>query len=106
MYMVVNCGEMDNYSLFKWSDEELQSVIALFTRINEQNTRCAPTLYIYQCRQEDIIPLEEVENQSWFEDHGCSIDKLDIFKLDQQAYTWRDQWRSIYDFPRVWPYRF
>lgn len=106
LYMVVNCGEMDNYSLFMWSEEELQSVIALFARINEQSPRYAPTLYIYKCKEEDIIPLEEVKDQSWFKDRHCSIDDLDIFKLDKQAYTWRDEWRSIYDFPRVWPYRF
>lgn len=103
LYMVVNCGEMDNYSLFEWTEEELQSMIALFTRINKQKTHYAPVLYIYQCRKEDIIPLEEVKNQDWFED---SINELDVFNLDERAYTWKHKWRSIYDFPRVWPYRF
>lgn len=101
MYMVVNSGEMENYSLFEWTNEELQSVVTLFVRINEQNIRYAPTLYIYECREEYIIPLEEVEKQSWFEDGGYSVDELDIFKLDEQAYTWKDRWRSIYDFPRI-----
>lgn len=106
LYMVVNCGEMANYSLFKWSVEELQSAITLFARINEQDVHCAPVLYIYRCKEQDIIPVEEIQNQDWYQNGGYSINELDVFKLDKQAYTWKDEWFSIYDCPRIWPYKF
>lgn len=106
LYMVVNAGEMDNLSLFTWSEKELQSVISLFTRVNEQHISYAPILHIYACKEEDIIPLEEVAQQSWYEDGDYSNNDLEIFKLDGQSYTWKDRWRSIYDFKRVFPDRF
>lgn len=106
LYMVVNGGEIDNYSLFMWSEEELQSVIKLFTRINESDNNYAPKLYIYKDVEDKIIPLEEVEHQEWFKNGGYSIKDLDIFKLDTQSYTWGDQWYSIFDLTQLWPYRF
>lgn len=106
MYMVANCAEEDNLSLFMWSEEELQSMTALFTRMSEQDKGYAPMLYIYQCKEDVIIPLEEVKNQDWFKNEGYSIDELDVFKLDKHAYTWNNRWSSIYDLSRVWPYEF
>lgn len=80
LYLVENSGEATSSKLMWLTNEELNTIIKVFSNMNRPFL--SPSVYIYLLKEEDIKEIDDED----------SIDEDKIFKLDNKNYTWADEY--------------
>lgn len=93
LYLIENSGEFTSCGLTRLTDEELNTIIKVFSHMN--HPYFSPSICIYLLKEEDIkeIDINLLSDDPWDEDY---IEEKNIFTLDNKYYTWTDKYFNPY----------